>query len=144
MSKTTALTFVAAIVLFAACIVIGDYGARSVAQQRYAAEGATPFMMFDEFDTELESWERASGLMGLMALSVLVAGTILWVRDEEPPHSKRVSILRLDERPPRQILTAPAPYNSAAGARARFDEGGAQPQHEMESLTPLERVIRGY
>jgi hypothetical protein len=143
MSKTTALTFTAAFVLFAACILIGDYASRSAARQGYAEDGAPRYAMYDGYDWGLESLETPSGFMGLLAASVSVAGVIMWVREDEQPHATRASILKLDERRTRPRLNAPVHRNNMAGAQASSGESGAQP-HEAESLTPLERVIRGY
>ncbi|MDT4897810.1 MAG: hypothetical protein QOH25_2887 [Acidobacteriota bacterium] len=142
MSKTTALTFAAAAVLLAASFAINIYGHHSIAAQR-AAEREQEFTMYCyDCDTGLESWERTAVLTGILAIAVSFAGVLLWDRETQP-EAKRSSILGLNEQMAGRIVRRVAPQSIVAGAAARIDESNARLREE-ESLTPLERVIRGY
>ncbi len=139
MSKTTALTFTAAVVLFAACVAISLYGPRLAVNRIYGAE--KQFVIYDA-DMGLDSWERVAMLTGLLGVSVTIAGALLWERETQP-RAQRVSVLGLEERAGRRILRTAVPRKSLAAAEIHVDESPAR-LHEEESLTPLERVIRGY
>jgi hypothetical protein len=138
MSKTTALTFTTAIILFVACMAISLHGQRIAEDRMYA--GNEQFVIYDG-DMELNSWERAAGLTGLLAFSVTIAGAMLWSR-EIYPRAQRVSVLGLERREGRRIPRPTAHLNSATAAEIHLDESCAR-LHEEENLTPLERVIRG-
>jgi hypothetical protein len=140
MSKTTARTFIAAAVLLVACVATTLYRHHLAESRRYAGE--EQFIMYDRFDTQLDSWERLSGLTGLLAFSVTVAGALLWDRDIYP-RAQRGSILGLEGSTARRIVSVDAPLKNPAIAEAHTNESNAQ-SHEDEYLTPLERVIRGY
>lgn len=138
MSKTTARTFAAAAFLLAAAFAISIYGSHSIAAQR-AAERERGFAMYCyDCDLELDSWERASVLTGILAIAVSFAGVLLWDRETQP-EAKRSSILGLNEQTARRIVRRVTPQNLVAGT----DESNAH-LREDEFLTPLERVIRGY
>jgi len=82
-------------------------------------------------------------LTGLLATSISIAGALLWDRETQPQEN-RASILGLDERAAtRQMVREAAPQQKAFAANVHVGETGAT-AHEEESLTPLERVIRGY
>jgi hypothetical protein len=142
MSKTTACTFAAAVILLAASFAINDYGDYIIAAQRAAERGLSEFpVYYDDCNRGLNAWERASGLTGLLAISVSVAGALLWNRETQP-ETKRSSILGLNELTAGQIVRRVAQQNIVSIAATRIDESNAH-LHEEEYLTPLERVIRG-
>jgi hypothetical protein len=138
MSKTTALTFTTAIILFAACMAISLHGQRIAENRMYA--GNEQFAIYDG-DIDLNSWERAAGLTGLLAFSVTIAGAMLW-SGEIYPRAQKVSVLGLERREGRRIIRPPAHLNSATAAEIHLGESCAR-LHEEENLAPLERVIRG-
>jgi hypothetical protein len=113
------------------------YGRRSMA----AYEQST-FIIYDAYDMNLETWQQVTGLTGLLAISVSVAGALLWER-ETRPQAKRASILGLNETAAGRMVRAAAPQRKAVAAKAHVDRTVASLPEE-ESLTPLERVIRGY
>ena len=138
MSKATALTFAAAAVLLTACFAISEYGYRIVASQM-AAEGLPEFTMSHGYEAERESWGRLASFMGLLAVSVSIAGTMLWDR-ETRPESEHASILGLETRAAGRIVRASSARKSAVNAeiqRYRINQRSV----DAESRTPLERVI---
>jgi cbb3-type cytochrome oxidase subunit 3 len=137
MSKTTALTFTAAFLLLAACVMTSVYAPRNSA--RYEQEA---FIIYDGYDSSLETWERATQLTGLLAISLSIAGALLWNRETQP-QAKQATILGLNEMSPGRMLRATAPQQTIVAAKPHID-GMIAPAQEEESLTPLERVIRGY
>jgi hypothetical protein len=141
MSKTTGLTFIAAVILLAVCVAATLHRHRIV-EDRISA-GEAQFLMYDGFDVQLDSWERLAGLTGLLAFGVTLAGALMWDR-ETSSQAQWVSVLGLEERARRRTFRAAVPRKiTAAGAVIRVDESLAC-LHEEEYLTPLERVIRGY
>lgn len=145
MSKTTARTFILAAVLLAMCVMTYMYGHRSVENQLIAAgEALPPFSMDDYYPyyMELKTWEQAAAVIGLLGVSLSVAGAIRWDR-EMSPELNQSSILGLNEQATKRIVRSAAPQNVVSIAAARLDESNAR-WREEESLTPLERVIRGY
>lgn len=138
MSKTTALTFTAAIVLFAACVTASVYGHRIAAERMSTLDGY--YTIYDA-DLGLDSWEQASVFTGLLGVALTFAGALLWDRETQSP-AQRVSVLGLDGRAGRRIFRTAAPLKIVA-ATIQVDENCAQ-LYEEESLTPLERVIRSY
>lgn len=145
MSKTTARTFIAGAVLLAMCVMIYMYGHRSVENQLIAAREALPQFSMDDYYPyymELKTWEQAAAVIGLLGVSLSVAGAIKWDR-EMPPELKQSSIFGLNEQGARRIVRRAAPQNVVSIAAARIDESKKRLREE-ESLTPLERVIRGY
>jgi hypothetical protein len=145
MTKTTARTFATAVVLLAASVTIELYGHYSVARQRIAAgysSGYTLYDVYDRYQMELETWNQAAGLTGLLAIAVSLVGAMLWDR-EDPPKPAQGSILMLDGIAGRRAVRARAPLETGLAAELRVDES-CRRTHDDESLTPLERVIRGY
>ncbi len=139
MSKTTALTFTAAVCLFAACVAISLYGHRLAVNR--ISEAGEQFIMYDG-DVGFDSWERAAVLTGLLGVSVTMAGALLWDRETQP-RAQRVSVLGLEESAGRRIFRMAVPRKRMTAAEIGVDESYAR-LHEEENLTPLERVIRGY
>jgi len=143
MTKTTALTFATAVVLLVAAVTFEFYGHYSVAKQRSAAGDSPGFIITDGHEMDLDAWEQAAGLTGLLAITVSLVGAMLWDR-EDPPKLARTSILMLDGAKAGPIVRATKPLkNRCATAELRVDESRRRIQDD-ESLTPLERVIRGY
>jgi hypothetical protein len=140
MSKTTAHTFTAAVVLFLACMAISQYGDRLTENGMSTPDGQ--FVMYDAYDMGLKTHERVAGLIGLLSFSVAGAGALLWERDIYP-RAQRASVLGLEGGAGRRIIRAAVPRKSMAAAKINVEDSGAR-LHEDESLTPLERVIRGY
>jgi hypothetical protein len=140
MSKTTALTFTAAIVLFLACMAVSQYGDRVTENQMSTPDGQ--FAMYDSDDIGLKTHERLAGLIGLLSFSVAGAGALLWNR-EIYPRAQRASVLGLEVRTGRRIIRMAVPRKIVAAAKIHVEDSRAR-LHEDESLTPLERVIRGY
>jgi hypothetical protein len=141
MTKTTALTFVAAVILMIACVAISLHGQRLVQSRMY--EENERFIIYDRYDMMLESWEKAAGLAGLLSISTLIAGAMLWGREMQPRAQQPGSVLGLDGRDGRRIVGSAASWKSAVIAEIRVDESCTR-LHEEENLTPLERLIRGY
>ena len=141
MSKTTALTFTAAFLLLAVC-VMASVCSLSPESQMSAADREAQFIIYDGYNASLETWERLTQLTGLLAISVSIAGAMLW-DGETQPQAKRASILGLDETAARRMVRAATPQGAAVAAKAHVDGIGASSREE-ENLTPLERVIRGY
>lgn len=139
MNKTIKLTFAAAALLMAMAMATHIFGYHSDAAQR-AAERMRRYC--DHCETGLESWERASGLLGLLAVSVSIAGGILWDREMQPQALRR-SVLGLDEIASRRAFRAAAPSKSVVAERVYVQGNRTHPMEE-ENLSPLERVIRGY
>jgi hypothetical protein len=139
-NKTVVRTYLAAVALLAVSLLIGLYGHYLFESQRFAEKGL--FTVTDACFSPLDTWEQASGFIGLMAISVAIAGTMFWDREPDPI-AEQSSILRLDERAPGQMMSVAAPLKRAVVVQAHVDESNAR-LHEEESLTPLERVIRGY
>jgi hypothetical protein len=135
MRRMTTLTFIAAIVLLIMALAISSYGEQVLASRE---KGRYHIVCGD--DLEEQSWNRATGLIVLLSISVLVAGTMLWSGESEADE-RRASILGLEKRAEEQsfVTIAPAPlcWQSVVVGDAGFDSGRA-----AESLTPLERVIR--
>jgi hypothetical protein len=143
MKKTIGLTFAAAAVLLATSIAIDFYGQHVVASQRAAMRDLQELAIYcDHCETGLESWDRASALVGFLAFSVSIAGWMLWHKEAQP-QAGRSSILGLDDVAPRRIFSVAAPPKSVVSDEVYGGASSAVPL-EDESLTPLERVIRSY
>lgn len=142
MSKTTARTFIAATLLLAASLAINIYGQRIVESPMMTEEGLPLYTSCSHCSSERENWERAAALLGLLAISVSIAGAMFWDR-EAGPMTEQASLLRLDDSAARRTNRVAAPSKSVGIADARIIESTAH-LREDESLTPLERVIRGY
>ena len=145
MSKTTARTFLAAAVLLAVTAMIYIYGYRVIENQMAAAREAEPQLAMSDnyhmYFRELDKWERAAILTGLLAVAVSITGAILWER-EMPSVAQQSSILGLNQQAAGRNVRRAAPQNVVA-----FMAPGPAESHtrlcEEDSLTPLERVIRG-
>lgn len=142
MSKTTALTFNAAFLLLAASVMAYVYSLNLIESQMSVADRESPFIIYDGYHASLETWERVTQLSGLLAISLTIAGALLWDRETQP-QAKQASILGLNEMSPGRMLRAAAPQQTIVAAKPHID-GTIAPAQEEESLTPLERVIRGY
>jgi hypothetical protein len=143
MKKPVTLTFIAAAVLFAASVTTYVYGQQMVLSQRLAEEDAQVFAMTAcGFDPQLESWEKAAGLIGLLAASTFIAGGLLWDRETQS-EAERLSILGINERRARRIARETAPCKCMVVEKTNSDVSATR-LHEDDYLTPLERVIRGY
>jgi hypothetical protein len=142
MNKTIGLTFVAAALLLVASFTTQIYGYHSVTAQRAARRGLPQYSYCDHCETGFESWERAATLIGLLAVSVTMAGAILWDREGQPQASRR-SILGLDEITADRICRAVASSKSVVAEEIYVDGSSSRPLAQ-ENLSPLERVIRGY
>ena len=140
MNKSVAGTFIAAAVLVVVSLSINFYGQSIVESQRLAGEGQ--FTAYDVCGSQLDPWEQASGIFGLMAFSTSIAGAMFWYREQDPI-AEQSSILMLGERTATGTVRMAAPPKDAAIAKAHVDQSHER-RHEDESLTPLERVIRGY
>lgn len=140
MSRTTAHTFITAALLLALSITFYLYGHHLAERQMPAAEGM--FTLHQCFDGQFDSWEKAGSWLALVGISVSIGGVIFWAREMQPI-VERASILTLDIRGPGPITSTAAPLMSVDVPQAVIDEDRAAPD-EDESLSPLERVIRGY
>jgi hypothetical protein len=137
MSKTTARTFIAAFLLLAAAVLAGVYGS-----SRIMTDEQSPFIIYDGYDESLVTWESLTQVAGLLAIAVSIAGALLWER-ETRPQVKQASILGLNETAASRMVRAAATQQTIVTAKAHTVEMSAA-IYEEESLTPLERVIRGY
>lgn len=137
MSKTTARTFIAAFLLLAVAVLAGVYGSSHIMTDK-----PSTFIIYDGYNESLVTWESLTQVTGLLAIAVSVAGALLWDR-ETRPQAKQSSILGLDETAAGRMLRATVPRQTLAAAKAQTGEMSAAVDEE-ESLTPLERVIRGY
>jgi hypothetical protein len=143
MKKPVALAFIAAAILFLTSVTTYVYGQQSVLRQRLAAEDSHLFTMTEcDFDMQLDSWEQAAGLIGLVAASAFIAAGLLWGRETQS-EAERLSILGINERRPRQIARETAPCKCMVVEKIKVKVSDARPR-EDDYLTPLERVIRGY
>jgi hypothetical protein len=148
MNKTTALTFVAAVFLLAASLAMDIYGHESAAGRKYAAREVSGYATYDDEDAEPGAWERASGLAGFLSLTLALVGAMLWDREDAPPHEARRSVLMLDGCAARQVAGVSAPSKSPESLRNTLAAGMPVCESSVrsprdESLTPLERVLRG-
>jgi hypothetical protein len=141
MNKTIALTFTAAALLLAASFALNIYGHHAVESQRAAFRLNGLPTYYDHYETRLDSWERASGLIGLLAVSVTAAGAMLWHK-EMWPQAGRGSILGLCGEAAKLTAGTMVPRNNTVGGEWRGYRNSAI-SHEEAHLTPLERVIRG-
>lgn len=146
MSQTTANTFITAALLLLLSAILYLYGQHVVEREMMAGHGfAITCGLYGE---QLDSWTKAAGWIGLVAVSVCIGGGMFWERETRPIMA-RASILRLNESAPGQMIEGAAPVASAIIANANFEDCRVRAHEEEQSsleeqdLTPLERVIRG-
>ena len=142
MSKTTARTFIAAACLLVVSLLINTYGERIFEGQPATVEGLPSYSIHDVCPAGVAPWERAAGLIALMAVSISIAGVMFWDREPQPM-TEQASVLKLDGGATRRMARIATPLKSATTAPVYVNQSNAR-LHEDESLTPLERVIRGY
>lgn len=141
MRKTIVLTFTAAVLLMAAASTLELHG-RNVYEYHMAAVGSPSFTWHEYHHPLLESWDRVSDVVWLLSLGVLVAGLMLSAAEPTPPH--HVSMLGLDAGARRRSVRAPSTAKSPVLSNVRAAAQCLPRDHDDESVTPLERVIRGY
>jgi hypothetical protein len=142
MSKTTIGIFIVAAFLLVVSLAINILGRRIVESQLITAEGQQLYPRCDHCGTALDDWQQAASLMVLLAISVSIAGAMFWEKETRPV-TGQASILKLNERRAEQSGTAAARRDSGVLAAIGIDESNTR-LSEDETLTPLERVIRGY
>ena len=142
MSKTTALTFIAAFLLLSVCVMAGIYGPGIIESRLHATDGLWPYAIYSDHDPSFKTLDQMVLLTGLLAVSLSIAGAMLWDRETQP-QARQASILGLDETALATMVRPTATRRTIVAANVHVD-GISAPAQEEESLTPLERVIRGY
>ena len=146
MSRTSVHTFITAAFLLVLSLILYLYGQSVVEREMIAGDGMV--MMCGDYCAQLESWDKAAGWIGLVAVSVSIGGVIFWER-EARPIMEQASILRPNERAPGRMIEVATPLQSAVITEVHTDESSVRRHEEgcpsqNDCLTPLERVIRGY
>jgi hypothetical protein len=144
MNKSIALTFTAAVVLVLSAVAASIYGHQFNESQMAAQDGSTQFTMYDcdGIGLQTDSWDNAASVLVMLAVSVPIAGGMLWDK-EIRPQTKQRSILGLEGEAAGRIARTTAPRKSVVSEETHARASSTWPS-EAERLTPLERVTRGY